>query len=230
MPVQRGNYGIPPRRAAPTTTTAAGPLMMDVAPRRPAVQAPQTPLQPVVTQAAPSIAAPTPVTSSQTPLFSTAPQPEVATATKHKTSKLRKLAPKLKLVVLTLGILLTLGGLFRVLTAPNIDGYTAGVAAVTANDSKIMTLQFTADDGKLHKFSANSNPEFIPGTAVEVAYRPGAADNTVKQVAVVKATRNFGITLLSAGVILLLISAVTTIVTYRRHPKITAPTPVTATA
>lgn len=242
MPVQRGNYGIPPRRSpsGPTTPqtsmpqpqpaipTQTGPLMMDVAPRRPSVmmQQPQVQSTPVAAPQETAPITPAPVASSQTPLFNAVPQHEKAPAKQAQPSKLGKLAPKLKLAVLVFGVLLTLGGLGRLVTAPNIDGYTAGVAAVTANDSKVMTLQFTADDGKLHKFSANSNPEFIPGTAVEVAYRPGAADNTVKQVAVVKATRNLGITLMSLGGFLLIVSGIAAIVTYRRRPKITAPTPV----
>jgi hypothetical protein len=98
--------------------------------------------------------------------------------------------------------LLSIAGLARWATAGSTTGMTAAVGAVAANDGRTMTIQFTADDGKIHKFTAGSEAKLIPGTAVEVAFRPGAADASVVRVAVVKGNKNIGMSLFLAGVVL----------------------------
>ena len=210
MPVQRGNYGIPPRQPMqqPAQTFA------DIAPPRPAhpitqpVQVPtppqpvQQPIQQPTASPKPSpIQPPQPISAPVQPIFQTptAAQQSAAAPVK-KESFIKKLVPKLQLVLLIVGVLLLIGGGARYMTAPNIDADTIAVGAVAANDGRQMTIQFTADDGKMHKLNQPGNfPELKPGSAVQIAYRAGAPDTTAKRVDQVKSVKSQGLSLLIAG-------------------------------
>jgi hypothetical protein len=163
------------------------------------VSAPPRPVQPTVNQMPDLI----PQNIKQ-PLFSASP---VTQASKPK-RRYGHLLPLARVALIVLAALLLIGGIGRWATAGSTSGNTVAVVAVVLNDGKKMTIQFTADDGLLHKFSAKSQAKLIPGTAIQVAYRPGAADNTVKQVAVVQHAHNLGVALFSVGLLLAIISAV----------------------
>lgn len=222
-PVQRGNYGIPPRQSAPNPS---GPRSMDIMPPRPATPRP-TPVQPVVQQ--PIAVAPTqsavvaeqiavPPASPQ-PLYTSTPRPINRPVQR---GRMDRLLPKLRLALVIVASLLVLTGLARWATAGSISGDLIAAGAVSANDGNTMTIQFTADDGQLHKFTNKSNAALIPGTAVQVAYRSGAPDNSAKQVAPIKAAHSLGVSLFVTGVILGILAGLATLIMHRPRSS-TAP-------
>lgn len=245
MPVQRGNYGIPPRQ--PMQQPAQ--TFTDIAPPRPAqpitqpVQAPRPPqsgMQPQPTFAQPvappqpvqqpiqqptasprpaPIQPPQPISAPVQPIFQTptAAQQSAAVSVKNE-GFIKKLVPKLQLVLLIVGVLLLIGGGARYMTAPNIDADTIAVGAVAANDGRQMTIQFTADDGKMHKLNQPGNfPELKPGSAVQIAYRAGAPDTTAKRVDQVKSVKSQGLSLLIAGGSLLSVGLVVWFIRFIRN-------------
>lgn len=170
-----------------------GPQFMDFAPSRPAT-----------------------TSSAQPPIFRQAPEQPVAVEEKRplftpSTAAREDRQPshhanKFKLVkgsLLGLAAVLIIAGGVRFVSAGNTTNDTIAVGAVSANDGRSMTIQFTATDGKLHKYSTASNRDLIPGSAVEVAYRSGAPEATVRQVSIVKDGRNMGILIAAAGVVCL---------------------------
>lgn len=179
--------------------------------------------------AVPSTPTPTPqVAIPQQPLFTPAPAQSI-----KKPTKPTGLLPKALLVLLIIGSLLSVAGLGRWITAGSTAGDNITVGAVLANDGNKLKIQFTADDGLLHSFNVNkAGSELIPGTAVQIAYQPGAADATAKQVSVVKNAHNLGVGLFSAGLFLLASAGATIWVIRLRHRKtgispLAKPTPVT---
>jgi hypothetical protein len=116
------------------------------------------------------------------------------------------------LVLLVVAGLLVLGGLARWATAGSTSGNLIAAGAVSANDGSTMTIQFTADDGQMHKFTNKSNNSLIPGSAVQVAYRSGAADNNAKQVAPIKAAHTLGTSLLVTGIALGIFAGLLTVI------------------
>ena len=243
-PLQRSNYGIPPRQSAPMPT---GPRTMDVSrpPTRPtpiASPAPAPapavapePATPPVQQAAPEPAPVAPTQPAPQPIFAATRQAleENNQQEAKKPSKFGWLRANGKFVLLGLAAVLLLAGVGRLVTAGNISGYTIAVGAVTVNDGKKTTIQFVADDGKLHHFTlGESKRGNIPGTAVQVAYQAGAADATVKQVSVVNSAHKLGVTVLLSGVVVALAASVLFFLAWRkkraqRPPKSQA-VPVTA--
>ncbi len=234
MPVQRGNYGIPARQMAPARpfNDIAPPQQSAPAPMQPVMQ-PVPPVQPIqppaptYAQPAPAVPvqqpqpmaapAPQPIQTPQQPIFQT-PVAPVQAAPIKKQGFWPKLIPKLQLVLIIVGVLLTIGGVARLMTAPNIAANTIAVGAVSANDGSNITIQFTADDGKLHKLKQSGNfPKLIPGTAVQIAYQPGAPDTTAKQVDSVKAVKNQGTALAVAGGSLLTVGLIIWFVRFIRR-------------
>lgn len=132
--------------------------------------------------------------------------------------------------MLIVAALLSIGGIARWATAGSTKGHIIAVGAVKANDGYKMTIQFVADDGQLHKFTAKSQAELIPGTALEVAYRSGAPETTAKQVGLIKQTRSLGLNLLLLGIGLFAALGIVSLVQRLRHRKPAEPltTPVTA--
>lgn len=114
--------------------------------------------------------------------------------------------------MLVIAGLLLIAGLTRWATAGSTAGDIIAAGAVSANDGSVMTIQFTADDGQLHKFTNKSNASLIPGSAVQVAYRSGAADKSAKQVAPINAARSLAMSLIVAGSVLALLSGLATII------------------
>ncbi|MDB5169970.1 MAG: hypothetical protein JWN82_366 [Candidatus Saccharibacteria bacterium] len=223
MPVQRGNYGIPPRRPAPLAQPA-GPRMMDIVPgqrMRPVapIPTPVTPPPPVpasVPSQSAAMAEQISVTRpAPRPLYTNTPAPAAQPELRRQQ---RRILPKLRLALLVVATLLTLGGIIRWATAGSISNDLIAAGAVSANDGNSMTIQFTADDGKLHKFTDKSNSKLIPGSALQVAYRSGAADNSAKQVAPIQSAHSLGVSLFLTGVLLLAASGIVTLAMHRK-PK-----------
>lgn len=231
MPVQRGNYGVPIRQSQ-----TPRPQMMDViAPER---QAPKP--QPAPTVLAPATqAAPTQPRTEPTPAYQpTQPQPLFSTAPKrqeHPSETVkpnRNWTPKIMVSLFIIGGLLVLGGAGRFVMAGSTTGHTIAVGAVSANDGRSMTIQFTADDGLMHKFVVDSNKTMIPGTATEIAYRSGAPETSAKQVSLVHDGRAQGVILSMIGTVLLATGGVllvtTRLRTHNSHQTKPLTTPVTA--
>ncbi len=240
MPVQRGNYGIPPRQAAPQAQVQpqpqpmarpmqSGPRSMDIMTPRPAQ--PSQP-QPATSQPVAPAPQPVPVTadpsepaadteqvlvtqSPSRPLFTNKPAVETQPVEALKSGGL---LPKVRLALLVVGALLTLGGAARWITAGSTSSDLIAAGAVAANDGNTMTIQFTANDGAMHKFTTKSDSKLTPGTGVEVAYKSGAADNGAKRVAPIKAAHGMGIFLMITGVVILLVAGATSLL-MRRQPK-----------
>lgn len=244
MPVQRGNYGIPTRQVpvapvqpsgpAPAMPPQPGPRLMDVAVPRPSqpAQPTQQPTQPVgspVSMQNPGVPTPAAAIPAQ-PTFNATPKAVEEKA--NKPAKLKLILSKLCLVLLIVGALISLVGIARWATAGSIANDTIAVGAVTANDGNTISIQFTADDGQLHKFTIHGNQSaLIPGTAVQVAYQPGAPDHTAKQVSKVKSAHNLGVSLFFTGVLLLIVGGGLGLFVRRHtsHKSTTArATPVTA--
>lgn len=235
MPVQRANYGLPPRQpqaAAPTPAQPIarpeqpGPRSMDImAPRPtqpPRAQAPAP--QPLAPTPAPPAPAPSPspaatvaeqisvTTPVSQPLYTNQPVPE---PTPVQATQSGGVLPKVRLALLILGVLLTLGGAARWLTAGSTSGDLIAAGAIAANDGENMTVQFTANDGQMHKFIDKSDSKLTPGSAVQVAYRSGAPDNSAKRVEPIKAAHSMGMWLMVTGIILLLGAGVVTLLLRR---------------
>lgn len=208
---------MPPSRPAPVQAPVAPAPIAPVAPTpapapTPVMQSPTAPVAPVQQEQVVSSA------PAQQPLFSNvAEQSQPTTVKKH-----RKLVPIISLVVIGLSILLILGGGVRLATAGSISGKKIAAGAVISNDGSSMIIQFVAEDGKMHKFTTGSNDAYIPGSAVEVAYRSGAADTTGKQVAPIKAARNNGIIMMAAGAVLGSIATVVYFATRTSKPHVKA--------
>lgn len=234
MPVQRGNYGIPPRQFAPGAPARpmARPLppqpdtrSMDIIPPRPV----QTPLVQHVPPTASFRPAPRPtpspsasaaeqvsvVSSAPQPLYINRPAPEPAPVDQEES---RGVLPKVCLALVVLAALLVLGGGVRWITAGSTAGDLIAAAAVAANDGTAMTIQFTANDGQMHKFTAKSDAKLIPGSAVQVAYKSGAPENSAQLVGPIQAARSLGIKLAAAGAVLFLAAGVVALL-MRRPPK-----------
>lgn len=222
-PMQRANYGIPPRQSAPIQPQTAGPRMMDVTAPAPRPVQPMQQAQPVAAPQPPAyqpMAQPAPVVPTTAPVQRPEPMfsPTQSAHTAQKAVKKHRIISKFRYVFLFVGALLTIGGIVRYATAGNISGYTIAVGAVTANDGKKTSIQFTADDGKLHRFTVQeSKRNEIPGTAMEVAYQTGAADATVKRVSVVKSAHSLGVQMLAAGILFLAIGGIWSFVHYRKN-------------
>lgn len=259
MPLQRGNYGLPPRPVAvtrpasptplpspvpqPITAPAASapvtptitpslpsmtrpmppsnsPQFMDVTPPTRPAFSPRTPISITPPPPAAPIAMPTqdiapqapvgvgaPLAAAQRPLFTPAPT-QVPAQPSSRHLRERVLHPILHYGLIGIGVLLIVAGGIRFISAGNTSGDTVAVGAVSANDGRSMTIQFTATDGKLHKFSEASDRKLIPGSAVEIAYRSGAPEATARQVAVVKAARNLGLIIIMSGIASLAVAGV----------------------
>ena len=230
MPVQRGNYGLPPRQPQASTPTAAqpmvrpaqpGPRSMDIMVPRPAQ--PPRPQAPTPNPVAPSPepTPPTPAPSSSAtvaeqisvtapasrPLYTNQPVAEPVPAQAIQSGGA---LPKVRLALLILGALLLLGGAARWLTAGSTSGDLIAAGAIAANDGDKMTVQFTANDGQMHKFIDKSDSKLTPGSAVQVAYRSGAPDNSAKRVEPIKAAHSMGIWLMATGIVLLLGAGIVT--------------------
>lgn len=130
--------------------------------------------------------------------------------------------PKLRLVLLVVAALLALGGATRWITAGSTAGNLIAAGAIAANDGNTMTVQFTANDGEIHKFTDKSDSELIPGKGVQVAYRSGAPDNSAKRVEPIQASRSLGVSLFVTGAVLLLAAGVVTLL-MRRNRKYSRP-------
>ncbi len=222
-PIQRGSYGLPPRRpaapitqspavqpqATPTYTQTAPsprpaapvgtPQFMDFAPRPSAPSAPQP------TVATPLFTAnPQPVqpleTPAQRPLFTPSQNKAASTPKSEKHHRHMRVQRAIKVVLTVFAVVLLIGGIGRFISAGSTANDTIAVGAVSANDGRSMTIQFTATDGKLHKYSTPSNRDLIPGSAVEIAYRSGAPEATARQVSTVKSARNLGVITTMAGI------------------------------
>lgn len=217
-----------PTPSAFTARPVAAQSMADVAAPRPSVVPVTPPSQPIVTQAvsATSTVAASHVPSAQQPLFTNAPQANAAAAP----SRLHRHMPTLRMVVLVIGVLIAVIGIGRWATAGSTSGQIIAVGAVSKNDGNSMTIQFTATDGQLHRFTSASNEEYIPGTAVQVAYRAGAPDKTVQQVAVVENAHALGVRLFLLSLLFFGIAGVMTFVIRRRLAKRQAHLPVPVTA
>lgn len=228
LPVQRGNYGIPPRQStSQAQPVRPGPRSMDIVPPpRPVqsrqIQPPQPPVVPVPSQ--PAVAAEqNSVTQSpaRTPLYTNKPIPKTIPVPTGSTRG-RAILPKLRLVLFVVAALLALGGTVRWITAGSTAGNLIAAGAIAANDGDTMTVQFTANDGEMHKFTDKSDPELIPGKGVQVAYRSGAPDNSAKRVEPIQAARSLGVSLFVAGAILLLTAGAVTLL-MRRNRKHSRP-------
>lgn len=184
---------------------SATPQFMDFAPSRPVAAAQPTALTQQHTALAPAFDVMSPTagltTEEKRPLFT--PSATAAPQKEQKTGKHLKKVTVIKYGLASVAIILLIAGGVRFTSAGNTSGDTIAVGAVSANDGRSMTIQFTATDGKLHKFSTASNRSLIPGTAVELAYRSGAPEATVRQVSVIKDGRNMGMLIVMAGVALL---------------------------
>lgn len=218
-PLQRSNYGIPPRQSVAPTP---GPRHMDIAPM------PSRPAPTPVPAPAPLAIPEAPATYSsvrqpEAPLF-TATKPTAAPSTKK--SYRPAVVRAVRWACLTVGTVALLGGAGRLATAGSISGYTVAVGAVTANDGHSMNVQYTANDGELHHFTiSHSVASMVPGTSLQVAYRPGAPDATVRQVSVVQSHHNLGMQLVATGVVLLIIGGFLSL--RRRAKPSVVPVPVT---
>jgi hypothetical protein len=173
---------------------------------------------PSPTQSAPvaeqiAVTAPTPQ-----PLYSNRPS---APASDTEPAKGGGWLPKLRLALLIVGTLLVVGGAGRWLTAGSTSGDLIAAAAVAANDGNSMTIQFTANDGQMHKFTTKSDRTLIPGSAVQVAYRSGAPDTSAKRVEPIAAAHSLGVSLMITGAALLLTAGVLALFIRRqiKHPK-----------
>ncbi|CAN5126470.1 hypothetical protein BH09PAT3_BH09PAT3_3970 [soil metagenome] len=244
MPVQRGNYGIParqitqPQPPAPKPVAQAAPPIqqpvtqsssrfMDVTapPARPApIQQPPAAATPVAPATPPPLEKPL-VSQPPRPLFVTAPHP--SHSIEEKSNKGHSVLPKVRLGLLVLAVLLSIGGLGRWATAGSTANDIIAVGAVAANDGKTMTIQFTANDGLMHKFTEKSNGKMIPGTAVELAYRSGAPEASVRQVAVVKSAHDLGVGLFMLGVLLFAAAGIITLVLRHRAKVLRSRAPLT---
>lgn len=219
-PVQRANYGIPPRQTAPLTS---GPRSMDImAPRRPTAPAapaaptPRPVAQPIATAPSQSSVVAQQIAIPPTqprPLYTNTPAPAAAPADQRKK---HGVLPKLRLALVVVGALLLVSGGARWATAGSTAGNLIAAGAVSANDGSTMTIQFTANDGELHKFTNKSNAALIPGSAVQVAYKSGAADKTAKQVGPIESARSLGISLLVTGAVLVVFAGLVTLIIHRR--------------
>ncbi len=195
-----------PYQAAPQPVQPMQPV--------PPVQQPVAVPQPVAAAPTPALPTTAPLGQRPAPMF-TANQ---STQAPQKPRKEHRIIPKFRFVFLVIGLLLTIGGAARIATAGDVSGYVVAVGAVTANDGRKTSIQFTADDGKLHHFTVQgSKRNQIPGTAIEVAYQSGASDATVKQVAIVKSAHNLGVEMLSAGILFLAIGTVWVFVHHRKN-------------
>jgi hypothetical protein len=180
------------------------------------------PPRPVAVATPAPVPAPAPIQQTQPaqpspqPLYSNTPRPA---ATPVSQEKAHNILPKLRLVLLVVGVLLMLAGTARWASAGSTSGNLISAGAVSANDGTTMTIQFTADDGQMHKFTNKSDSALIPGSAVEVAYKSGAADKSAKRVAPIKAAHSLGISLLVTGVVLGLFAGLITLIMHRpkRH-------------
>lgn len=274
MPVQRGNYGIPPRQAQAGTTpqvmdvsapgsstvatpdtltpvtpnpAVAQPVSPPVAPAEPMIAAPaavasEAPAQPVasvidvastqtVATSQPTPAPPAPVAAAETPSLpgASAPTPlftpsralqEKEDKKSAKSAGQRGLLRKVGLVCTMVGVLLVAGGVARWITAGSTGGKVVAVGAVSANDGGSYTVQFTADDGQVHKFTRHQkSTSLIPGTAVQVAYQSGAPDKTVVMVSDVKNAHQLATTLLLVGGVLTVAGVVIFLVLGRKIKK-----------
>ena len=229
--MQRANYGIPPRRADTSTTAVPQVSEQPVAPAPPggrfmdiaSTQRPitsvnhPTPAQQAAVPAATTLAG----TGPQKPLFSSAPQPQLASQSTGKVKAVRRnrLVSKIRLSVMIVAALLVVGGAARWLTAGSTANSLVAVGAVSRNDESTMIIQFTANDGQLHKFTTKSNAALVPGTAVEVAYRSGAPDTSARQVSVIKQARNLGMELLGTGLGLLIIAGIWALIARNRSRR-----------
>lgn len=194
----------PAAPAPPRPVTApSSPQFMDFAPRPSSQAQPQAQpqIQTISAQRQP-LPEPQPVTPTldQRPLFTPSAEP-VAKTPQHNHKP--KMLSVVRIGLICVTAILLIAGVVRFTSAGSTAKDTIAVGAVSANDGRSMTIQFTATDGKVHKFSTKSNRDLIPGTAVEVAYRSGAPEATVRQVSIVKQNRNFGITLILAGFVTL---------------------------
>lgn len=197
------------------------PQQAPVAPTQQVAQQPQQaagrfmefagPVGPAPNQMRPSVA-PTPV-PSQTQAPTGAPYTPVApkplftpTAAPAPKSQSRRHLPKVRWALVVVGTLLLIAGLGRWVTAGSTAHDAIAVGAVSANDGNSMTIQFTADDGKMHKFTGKSSASLIPGSAVEVAYRSGAPEASARRVSVVQQAHNLGVAIAAAGVALLIVA------------------------
>lgn len=245
MPVQRGNYGIPPRQsAAPVQATSprqapmqpampSGPRLMDIA--APPKPNPQPPIQPQpAPRPEPATTNPAParpvvdqiVAPPKQPLFTNIPPVEIdeQPAPTHKRGRW---LPALRLTLLIMGVLLLVGGAARWITAGSTAGHIIASGAVVSNDGTSMVIQFTANDGRLHKLTAGSNDALIPGSGVQVAYRSGAVDSSAKQLAPISAARNLGSALVVSGLVLLAAGGLAALISGRHRGTSEPARPVT---
>lgn len=212
--------------AGPVRQQQPTPTQPQPAPMQQPVAATQAPTRPTMDAMQPAAAQ---QSQAPRPLFTNSPQP----AAPKEATKLTKSLPKLRLGFAVAAAILVLVGGGRLITAGSTTGNNIAVGAVAANDGHTMTIQFTADDGKMHKFTSKSSASLIPGTAVEIAYRSGAPEASAKRVSVIKQAHNIGLAILSLGIVLFIglglwffARAMKNI--DRNKPKTSLTTPVTA--
>lgn len=184
---------------------------------------PVTPTAPAPTSDVKPIPEPQP--PLRQPIFTSNPVP-VEEPAHHKK---RELLPKLRVALLIVGAVLLVAGAARWITAGSTAGHIIAVGAVAANNGETMTIQFTADDGQLHKFTTGSDEKLIPGTSLQVAYRSGAADNSVKRVAPIESAKRLGTSMAIGGIALLALGGAVTLALHRqpKHANVAVAQPVT---
>ncbi len=199
----------------PAQSQPVGPRTMDIMSPRPTTVT--TSSAPFVATATPTPAIASPEPARPAPILTAARQ--AAQPEPQPAKRSRGLLPKVRLGLLVIGAVLLLGGIVRWTTAGSTNGDIIAVGAVTANDTKTIDMQFTAQDGRLHKYSVKAHDsKLIPGTAVQLAYQSGAPDATVKRVSIIEAGHKLGVTLVVLGLAGLFSAGVITLILVRGKP------------